>query len=145
MVIGGLLVPELLLKVLDGGRWPRTSNEASKQNLHSMVSKERLQKLAPEESHLYLYPPPFHTVSQIMTGPGADFYSRFGAVTDLIPQMVIEIGDFGLGSDAPILLDYRDNLSVPRVIRLLWPGDGVPNRWVIMAPDFHAFIKVLGL
>ena len=55
MIVGGLLIPELLLKALNAGRWPRTSNEASKQNLHSLVSKERLQIVTPEESHLSCY------------------------------------------------------------------------------------------
>ncbi len=145
MRVDGLLIPDLLIEALDAGKWPRTANEALKQNLRSLVPEERVRQMAPDESHIYLYPPPFHTVARTVTGSGADFYARFGALDQLVPEAAVEIADFGLGSDAPILLDYRDGPTDPCVIRLSWPGDGRPNRWVVMAPDFRSFVEVLGL
>ncbi len=56
----------------------------------------------------------------------------------------MDIGDFGLGSDSPILLDYRADRQSPAVIRLLWKNPG-PNVWVRCADDFDLFADMLGL
>ena len=60
-------------------------------------------------------------------------------------DLALDIGDFGLGSDAPILLDYREDAAEPRVIRLRWVGSGKCNEWVVMAPTFGNFVEALGL
>jgi hypothetical protein len=145
MRVDGLLIPDGLVAALEAGRWPRTSEEAMKQNLRSLIPEERIRRLAPEESKLYLYPPPFATVARGLAASGDDFYTRFGAVEQLVPEAAIEIADFGLGSDSPLVLDYRAGPTDPRVIRLLWPGEGQPNRWVVMAPDFPTFAEAMGL
>jgi hypothetical protein len=137
-------VPRLLEELLAAGRWPRNSIEANAQNIKPRVPRERLQSLAPEESWIYLLPPPFLSVREkskhnpFWTWPMAD---PGGIDFDL----ALDIADFGIGSDAPILLDYRDNLARPRVIRLRWSGDGTANRWVVTAPDFETFVETLGL
>jgi hypothetical protein len=64
---------------------------------------------------------------------------------ELVPEASVEIGDFGLGSDSPILLDYRDGPANPKVIHLEWPSDNHPNYWVVMAQDFESFVELLGL
>ncbi len=63
------------------------------------------------------------------------------AFMEIDPDSTILIGDFGLGSDAPIALDYRKDKNTPAVIRLLWAKDG--NHWVEIAPNFAAFAKHL--
>ena len=123
MVVDGLLIPDLLLAMIAAGRWPRTADEAAKQNLHSRVPEDRNRKLR----RIYLYAPPFHTVGKIVAGSGKDFYARFGVIHELVPEASVEIGDFGLGSDTPILLDYRADPAAPRVLHLEWPGGGRPN------------------
>jgi hypothetical protein len=145
MRLNGLLIPQLLLTALKDGRWPRTAAEGVRQNLRPLVPVERIRRLAPDESSIYLYAPPFQTVAEHLAGKGREFYARFGALDQLVPEAAVEIGDFGLGSDAPILLDYRTDAAAPRVIRLLWPGSGSPNRWVEMSPDFANFFTALGL
>jgi len=145
MFVDDLPVPLLLLEALDSGRWPRTTDEAIKQNLRSLVPEKRIRRLAPDESKIYLYPPPFATIARHLAGQGADFYRKFGMVDQLVPEAAFEIGDFGLGSDAPILLDYRESSTDPKIIRLCWPGNGMPNVWKVMAPDFPTFMKELGL
>ena len=144
MLIDGLPIPEMLLAAVDAGKWPRTAEEALKQNLHSLVAEDRIRRLAAEESKIYLYPPPFHTVAQVVVHDAADFYAKFGALNQLVPEAAVEIADFGLGSDAPILLDYRADPNNPKVIRLRWPGNGAANQWVVMAPDFRSFANALG-
>src|SRR5262245_50770078 len=125
MLVDGLLIPNQLQAMLAKGRWPRTADEALKQNLHSRVAEDRNRALR----RIYLYAPPFHTVARIMAGDGRDFYTRFGALQELVPEASVEIGDFGLGSDAPILLDYRAGLTEPRVINLEWSDRGQSNYW----------------
>lgn len=60
-------------------------------------------------------------------------------------DLAVDIGDFGLGSDAPILLDYRTDTSNPSVIRLKWSLNGIANQWVPMADSIQHFVDVLGL
>jgi hypothetical protein len=141
MVVDGLLIPDQLQAMLAEGRWPRTADEESKQNLHSRVPEDRNRTLR----RIYLYAPPFHTVARIAAGGGRDFYSRYGALHELVPEASVEIGDFGLGSDAPILLDYRAGPAEPRVIHLEWAERGESNYWVVMAPSFAEFVELLGL
>ena len=138
-----IVVPPLLEALLAAGRWPRTADEALAQNLTPLAAPERVRAMAPEESWLYLLPPPFLTVRDksrhnlLWAWPESD---PGGIDFDL----ALDIGDFGLGSDAPILLDYRESATNPRVIRLRCkPGE--PNRWVAMAPDFGRFVELLGL
>jgi hypothetical protein len=145
VLVDGLLIPERLVAAVAAGRWPRTAEEASRQNSRCLVPEERIRSVAPEESKIYLYAPPFHTVANILSGLGADFYRKFGAVDQLVPEVAVEIADFGLGADSPILLDYRASTIRPCVIRLSWPGDGTPNRWVVLTADFTTFIDALGL
>jgi hypothetical protein len=138
-----LTVPHLLGELLAKGRWPRDAAEATAQNLRPLVTTDRVQRLAPEEDRIYLLPPPFNSVREKsehnhywkspMADPGGiDF------------DLALDIADFGLGSDAPILLDYRANADNPRVIRLRWQA-GMRNQWVLMSPDFQSFVDALGL
>ena len=60
-LVGGLPLPPQLVAALDSGRWPPTADEARRQNICSLVPVERIRRLAPEETTIYLYPPPFHT------------------------------------------------------------------------------------
>lgn len=139
-----LRVPLLLDELLVSGRWPRDEKEANAQNIKALASQERVMALAPEEQWLILLPPPFYTIRQKSVG------NRFWTWDMAAPHgidfdLALDIGDFGLGSDAPILLDYRENKATPRVIRLRWSPDGKTNEWVIMAPDFASFVASLGL
>lgn len=144
MRVGEFQLPEELVALIEAGKWPRNLHEANQQNLRSLAPEERIQLLAPEECRLFLYYPPFGTAASILSREEVGgFYRRFGAVDQIVPEATVEIGDFGLGSDAPIALDYRNGPTEPRVIRLLWATGG--NRWVEMAPDFRTFAEVLGL
>jgi hypothetical protein len=145
MRIDGLLIPDELVAALDAGRWPRTPQEAISQNLQPWVSLQGIQQLAPGESTLFLYHPPFAVLARGLVGEGDLFYKRFGALDQIVPEATIEIADFGIGSDSPVALDYRESTEEPRVIRLQWGRGGQANHWVPMAPDFATFAKVLGL
>ena len=139
-----LAIPRLLETMLSSGRWPRSKADASAQNNKPLVAPELVRRLAAEERTIYLLPPPFPTIRErCREGP---FWTSPDADPDGIDfDLALDIGDFGLGSDAPILLDYRQDINNPRVIRLRWSSGGGANRWVIMAPDFASFVAALGL
>jgi hypothetical protein len=155
--VGDLPLPKRLLTLMDSGLWPRTPDEAMRQNIRSLVSTERVQVFAPEQDRMYLLSPPFSTVGTRMTH-GDKFWVRFGALEQILPDRSVLIADFGLGSDSPILLDYRHDVSAPAVIRLkLNPihGEtmtdgrkklvGWANVWLRCAHTFDAFADMLGL
>lgn len=80
-----------------------------------------------------------------LRGPDDSFYRKFGALHQIDPALTVEIADFGHGSDSPIALDFQNNREAPQVIRLFWPGEGQPNYWEIISPDFDSFAKAIGL
>ncbi|HXT10953.1 MAG TPA: hypothetical protein VN873_05260 [Candidatus Angelobacter sp.] len=89
--------------------------------------------------------PPFPTVGQLIVAGGAgDFWQRFGALPQIVPDFALVIGDFGLGSDSPIILDYAQDSTNPPVFRLRWGQNG-HNEWVPGARDFDEFAIMLGL
>jgi hypothetical protein len=143
--------PTLLEELLAAGRWPRTVEEQLRQNLSQpLVPAERVRKLAPEESEIFLLAPPFRTVRDYASSDSrryrADWWSDpIAAPTEIDFDLALDIGDFGPGTDAPILLDYRASPEAPRVIRLRWSLGAGGNHWVTMAPDFEAFVRELGL
>jgi hypothetical protein len=143
-----LPIPNRLLRLLSSGRWPRPHAEALKQNVNSLVAKERIQSFAPKEDTIFLYPPPFRTVATDIASRqkrGRDrFWSTDAALDDISPELSLIIGDLGLGSDAPILLDYRHGGSNPPVIRLEWRKP-TANVWVRCAGSFEEFADMLGL
>jgi hypothetical protein len=65
-MVGNLRLPNGLLTLIECGLWPRTSKEAMRQNIRSLVSKERVQVFAPEEERMYLVSPPFSSVATLM-------------------------------------------------------------------------------
>jgi hypothetical protein len=147
MLVDGLPIPGRLITMIDRGLWPSTEAESRRQNSHSLVTAERIHLFAPEEDKLYLMAPPFHTVATIRQSQSmGKFWDRFAAPEGISPELSIDIGDFGLGSDSPILLDYRVDRNNPTVIRLKWrKAVGLPNIWVRCADNFDAFADMLGL
>jgi len=152
MFVEGLPVPHRLVTLINRGLWPKTEKEALRQNIRSFVPKERIQLFAPEEDRIFLVWPPFRTVSKIRSnaerrGGGEEkFWSSSAAPEGLSPALSVFIGDFGLGSDSPILLDYREDRFNPTVIRLQWrKGLDLPNIWVRCADSFDEFADMLGL
>lgn len=147
MLIDGLPIPGRLLALLEAGLWPRSARHAIGQNLKALVSVDRIRRFAPQENTIYLYPPPFVTMAHGLDTQGGDFYQRFGAIEEIDPSLAIEIADFGIGADSPILLDYRTGRDYPRVIRLLWARTGgvIDNHWVACADSFDQFADMLAL
>ena len=155
--VSGLPLPKRLIALIDSGLWPSGYEEALRQNLRTPVSKERIQAFAPDQDRIYFYGLPFSTVAQRMAH-GDKFWARFGTIDSIAPEQSVVIADFGVGSDSPILLDYRQDIAMPAVIRLkLNPilGDeltngrrellGWANVWLQCAATFDSFADMLGL
>jgi hypothetical protein len=78
-----------------------------------------------------------------MHGPGI-FWEKFAAIDQITPERALIIGDFGMGSDSPIVLDFRENEADPPVLRLRWGSRGEGSVWVQGATNFDSFAKLLG-
>lgn len=120
-----LPLPIGLTRLIEAGVWPSSDGPSiTVQEFNPLVPADRVRRFAEEESLICLQPPPFTTIAQHQAGDGAgDFWERFGAVDQIVPEKALIIGDFGLGSDSPIILDFARNPSNPPVLRLRWgPG-----------------------
>jgi hypothetical protein len=139
-------LPAGLTHLLSTGVWPSADGPSmSAQELHPSVPADRVRRFAADESLICLQPPPFRTISQVRARGGAgDFWERFGALDQIVPEMALVIGDFGIGSDSPVILDFARDASNPPVLRLCWGPDG-RNEWVLGARDFDEFAEILGL
>lgn len=142
MIVEGLEIPTLLLTLIETGVWPSHPDSLVEQNTRSLIPEDCNRRLR----RICLYPPPFKTLAQAGAGKGPDdFYTRYGAIHELVTETAIEIADFGIGEDSPILLDFRRGPSNPSVIYLGWSDGERANTWIEMAPDFESFAEMLGL
>ena len=142
-----LLLPPRLVRLIAIGVWPSASGPAmTVQQFNPLVAPERVQFFAADESLICLQLPPFHTIADEVSGGGAgDFWQRFGALNQIVPEQALVIGDFGMGSDSPIILDFAANHSNPPVLRLRWHSECQHTEWVQGAKDFNDFANMLGL
>jgi hypothetical protein len=140
-------VPAELTRLLALGVWPSASGPAmTAQQSNPLVAPHRVQRFAADESLICLQPPPFHTIAEYVSrGRAGDFWERFGALNQIVPEQALVIGDFGMGSDSPIILDFAANQSNPPVLRLRWSSECKHTEWVQGARNFDEFAKMLGL
>jgi len=147
MTVADLPIPKLLVSLIESGRWPRNPQEACRQNLELRVPVERIRRFAPEEDWIFLCPPPFGKPTDVFSR-SVDFHGQSDAESpsgDIDYDRAVVIADFGLGSDAPIALDYRQSLDCPSVIHYRWSHRGERNRWIYVAPSFRQFADMLEL
>lgn len=135
-------IPIEIRSLIESGIWPKNEKESIRQNIHILISKENLKKIAPDEEYIYFYPPPFEIVESSIEKQ-KEFWIEYGAIDSIVPEKCIIIGDFGLGSDAAIILDYSEDKKKPSVKRQVWSKEG--NYWEIMANSFSDFIKLIEL
>jgi hypothetical protein len=110
-----------------------------------LVLADRVRLFAEDESLMCLERPPFHTIAEEMRNArSGDFWEKFAAIDQIAPERALIIGDFGMGSDSPIVLDFRGNAADPPVLRLRWGLRGEGNVWVQGATNFDSFARLLG-
>src|ERR1700710_840921 len=139
-----LHLPAKMAHLIEAGIWPSAASPSmTAQQLRPTIPANCVRRFAADESLICLQPPPFPTIAQLRAAGGAgDFWERFGALDQIDPERALVIGDFGLGSDSPIILDFRQTPSPP-VLRLQWGPRGEGNRWVQGARDFDEFATML--
>jgi hypothetical protein len=146
----GLPRPALLDALIETGRWPATSDPAGGRGASPLVVTSGVADLAPGEEELHLYAAPFRSVATdvaVHEANGWSFWTEFGALDELDPERALVIGDFGIGSDSPLLLDYRTG-DEPVVLRLRWsdgPASAPRPTWVIVADSFDDLATRIGL
>jgi len=114
-----------LKQLVDDGLWPLNNHACQLQNLHPLIPREIVRSFAPDEETIVLYPYPFCTVAEARKS-NKYWENERSAIEEIDPALSLVIGDFGLGSDTAIILDYRT--AQPRLLRLQWGAD--ENHWV---------------
>ena len=137
-----LEIPKELLTLVEDGIWPKDEKESMRQNIVLLITRENLKKVAPDEDYIYFYAPPFEIVDSLIK-ENREFWIEHGAIDSIEPEKCLMIGDFGLGSDAAIILDYSKDLSKPTVKRQVWSNGG--NYWDTIAPSFKEFVAKIEL
>ncbi len=138
-----LPLPVELRKLIVKGRWLRDEHDVNAQSFVKLVPEDRVRRIASDEREIHFYCPPFRTVREGLAG-NYGFWLIDGAANDLVPELCLDVGDFGHGSDSPIILRYSDPASEPSVMRLEWVKGG-PNRWVEIASSFGELVVLLDL
>lgn len=137
-------LPPRLTALIAAGRWPLSKVDADHQNLAPLPCPKDWNE--PDCSGVFLYPPPFRAAAHFTSE--RDFWATYGAPTEIWLDLVVPIGDLGLGSDAPIILDYGFDRAAPRVQVLKWSKDASgrsDNHWITVARNFDEFCDQLGL
>jgi hypothetical protein len=143
-----LPIPPLLSQLIAAGVWPSDGKAGWGQYERPLASRERVREFAPEESEIHLWLPPFHTIADELASASVvvvnEFWKRHGALDEISADKALILGDFGLGSDAPIILNYAVDAVDPPVFRLRWLPNQ-PTTWVQGARNFDEFASILGL
>jgi hypothetical protein len=140
-----LELPATLGALIARGAWPLTEAEANRQNLErAPIPRTLVERLVPGESALYLLWPPFRTIAERCADGERKFWSDVGALDQIDAERALLIGDFGLGSDTAIVLDYRRPDSPP-LLRLTWTGTPLRTRWVPFFDTFAEFATAFDL
>jgi len=141
-----LPIPAKLSWLIEKGIWPSADGPSmTAQQLKPLIAPDRVRRFAPQESLICLQPPPFHTIAAEMAGcKTGDFWERFCRLDQIVPEQALILGDFGLGSDAAIILDFARDALNPPVLWLRW-GPERRNEWLQGARDFDELAKMLGL
>jgi len=143
-----LPLPPLLSQLIAADVWPTDGKAVWGQYERPLASPERVRQFAPEEKEIHLFVPPFHPIADEVASASVvvvnEFWKRFGARDEIVAEKALILGDFGLGSDAPIILNYAVDAVEPPVFRLRWLPNQ-PTKWVQGARSFDEFASILGL
>jgi hypothetical protein len=138
-------IPKEIIELINKGIWPSNKSEVEKQDISPITSEELVKLIATDESYIYFYTlNSFITMREEISG-NEDFWTEVGALDEIDIDKCLIIGDFGIGSDSPIVLDYSEDAIKPVVKRLVWESELVLNHWGIIAKDFKEFIDILKL
>ena len=172
MVDIDLPIPNLLLDLVERGIWPADSEQSERFEMayapngpqHDTVEAQRkrltdygpprvpvdrIRLIYPGQCVLCLYPPPSGVRTVRPQARHWGMFEGFLVEHEIDRTRLLQIGDFGWGSDCVIILDYQMDLQRPTVCRLT-PQVGSPDpdgyyRYKIasieIAPSFDEFAR----
>lgn len=146
MFVAGLPIPPDLASLIDRGRWPQNEKEETAQNLKPIIPAARIQEFETNSPGLHLYSPPFVPIRWRVESGEAFWLDPMAAPFEIDHNLAIIIADFGIGFDAPIILDYKNHRTEPVVKYLKWSRvNKLDNHWTTMFDSFSAFAAAIGL
>ena len=95
-------LPTSLIDLIKSERWPRVTLDRKAE-----IDVLRIRRLFPNTHEIYLHAPPFLTTARRVREGELFWTWAFAAPKELDPERAVVIGDFGPGSDVPIILDYQ--------------------------------------
>jgi hypothetical protein len=151
MSSASVAVPALISDLVERGIWPATPDAARALTFDPDV----VRSVSADEHALWLSPPPFN----VLAADNPDWFDQFRRPDELDYNTALILGDFGPGSDNPIVLDTSS--SPQRVVALSFTAlpnpavgakprpDGanyrIEGRWVVLAPTLEQFVVDIGL
>jgi hypothetical protein len=143
VIVGGMRVPEKLIALIDAGRWPRRSDLLVHHEFlvpRSLLAPFCSSDFPSSSEYLHLFPPTFALARPTR------FWTNATGGWDIDLKRLLDIADFGWGTDAPIILDYRRSEEQPSVRCLRYPDAGsLRSEWVDVADSFDDLVTYLGL
>lgn len=118
------------------GRWGTVGDDVDVR-----ISAETARQWDPEARGVHLLAAPVTLASDLAAVP--DLVELWNTA-DVDPERCVVIGDFGLGSDNPIILDLTVEPPAVRTQSWLDRPDGRPA-WITIAPTFEDFVTELGI
>lgn len=138
----GLAWPESLEALVRDRTWPRTPDEAATFGANPIRLSPRGRARLPREKAVCLYPLPLLTPKQRLRGGEFIWRDAAFAPSTIDWNRHVVLGDFGLGSDAPILLQHEHGCPT-HVLRLDWRAPTSRNCWVKLADSFDGWLGLL--
>jgi hypothetical protein len=129
--VGGLALPEALLRAIGRKRWKPPTRQ---QTFVDVFGEPADHSVFYDVAGMIRQNINFQKWSQEDL---AKHLGRYEGGVGITPGLAVLIGD--LGVDSPIALDYRENRSAPRVLYLRLDG------WAEVAPDIETLLFRLGI
>ena len=151
MIINGLVISGEMENLLDNDRFHSPQDTESFRalvepyfpgNAHDLIKDFRFYPrglIQGETMGLYKW---FGGGDQIMMLGKRDESQKPG---NLDPAKAVLMGDFGIGSDTGIAMDYRENIVSPRILIHVWGRrPEAENKWVVLTNTFEEFLSESG-
>jgi len=143
--INGLALPEIVLRLMSGGRWQMPTEP----DLLGSLFEQHGDPGYGGPKHYSLPEMQSETRNWIdLSKPGSILLGTpdpQNSPGDIDPTKTVLIGDIGMGFDSPIALDYRSAFHDLPVLRFTWSSDCRRPRWIQMAQTIELFVKYLEL
>ena len=135
-------IPKRIISLDEKGVWPSSRSSIFEQDKSPLTKEYLVKKIAPEEKYICFSPiDSFYLLSSEFENN--DVMMELGAIDQIDPNLCLIIGDFGIGSDSYIVLDYSEKKLNPCVKRLVWKDGG--NYWEKISNSVDEFLDVLKL